>query len=92
MRLIILIVIILIVILCYYNFKNREGYDNMIPNVLRWSIYNSNTQDDFKKNWCYCKKICGKTGRSYLGCIQSCEDNIKDRLFYLRNNNYNQFV
>lgn len=86
------ILFMMVILFCYFQIYKIEKYDNMIPNKLRWKLYKANNKDDFRHGWCQCKKLCKRTGISYLGCIKSCEDIINDRSFYLRNNNYNQFI
>jgi hypothetical protein len=87
-----IIITTIIVIIYFFNKNSPETFDNLIPNSLRWNILTSKTKCDFQRNWETCNLICNRMGRSKLGCIQSCNDLIRDQLFSLRNNKYNWFV
>lgn len=94
-RLIIIFTVISLVtfVVLYFLWINRfESYDNLIPNKIRWSIYESKTKEDFDKIWLSCRNNCKNKGLSELGCLQSCREHIKDQLYTLRNRNRNYFT
>lgn len=87
------IFIIFLSFLLIFLFKEDiEKYDNLIPNSIRWKIYNSTEKEDFSNVWNECVNQCCDKGRSRLGCMQSCREMIKDRLYTLQNNRRNYYI